>query len=92
MASGLACVSTNTAGGQSLLDHGVNGLLVPRRSVPALVKALNQLSNAETRLRLGAAARHTASRYTWRREAEQTLAWYQQHLRRPACSVSAHRG
>lgn len=87
MASGVACIATDTAGGRAMIRDGKNGLLVPRRNAPALVAALNHLRDPVLRMRLAAAAHETALQFTWRHEAKLTLAWYHElleHRRRSA--------
>jgi glycosyltransferase involved in cell wall biosynthesis len=63
MAKGLAVVSVDT-GGCELIEHGVDGLLVPPGDDPALARAICALIESEPlRRRLGAAARRTAAAY-----------------------------
>ena len=40
MAMGIPCVSTSISGIPELIDHGVNGLLVPEKDIDALAEAL----------------------------------------------------
>jgi len=61
MACGLPVVSTAVAGIPELVRHDENGLLAPRRDVPALAGALAALlGDRERRARMGDAARKTA--------------------------------
>ncbi len=58
MASGRAVVSTNISGIPEIVEHEVNGLLVPQKNAVALAKALEQLlQNPDLRAELGQAAR-----------------------------------
>jgi glycosyltransferase involved in cell wall biosynthesis/peptidoglycan/xylan/chitin deacetylase (PgdA/CDA1 family) len=64
MAHGLASVVSAHAG--SVIDHGVDGLVVPPADAAALAAALAQvLGDAGLRRRMGEAARATATRHTW---------------------------
>ena len=61
LARHMAVVATETGGPEEVIDHGVNGLLVPPRNSAALADALRRLINSrETRLTLGEAAFQTA--------------------------------
>jgi glycosyltransferase involved in cell wall biosynthesis len=54
-------VATDVPGCREVVDHEVNGLLVRVRDVPALAEALQRLlSDAEMRVRMGAAGRRKA--------------------------------
>jgi glycosyltransferase involved in cell wall biosynthesis len=60
MATERAVVSTNISGIPEIVEHGVNGLLVPQKNAVALATALEQLlQNPELRQQLGHAARET---------------------------------
>jgi glycosyltransferase involved in cell wall biosynthesis len=67
MAAGRPVVATRVAGIPEVVEHDVNGLLVPARDPAALAAALERLAREpETRARLAAAARATAeTRLTW---------------------------
>jgi glycosyltransferase involved in cell wall biosynthesis len=59
---------TSAAGsaGSALVDHDVNGLLVPPRDAAALAAAITRvLTEPDTAARLSAADRRTAERYAW---------------------------
>ncbi len=60
-AAGRPIVATDVPGCREVVEHGVNGLLVRVRDVPALADALQRLlSDAEMRVRMGAAGRRKA--------------------------------
>jgi glycosyltransferase involved in cell wall biosynthesis len=62
-ACGLPIVASDVGGCRAVVEHGVNGLLVPPRSVDALTSALGRLiENPELRARLGHASRERAVR------------------------------
>ena len=88
MAEALVCgvpvVATETSGSQSIIEDGVNGLLVPRGDVRALAAAVaSLLSDEERRLALGASARHSArERFSLKRMVEATERVYEEALGR----------
>ncbi len=58
MAMKLPVISTTVTGVPEIVDHGINGLLVPPADVDGLVKAISQLiKNANLRQQFGEAAR-----------------------------------
>jgi len=67
LGAGRAVVATRVAGIPDVVQHDVNGLLVPEHNAPALAAALARLqAEPETRVRLGREARRTASTLlTW---------------------------
>jgi glycosyltransferase involved in cell wall biosynthesis len=67
MAHGRAVVVTPVGGMRDLVEHDVNGIVIPVGDIPALRGALERLlGDAELRARLGAAARETArERLSW---------------------------
>ncbi len=83
MACGLPVVASHLPGStDTMIEPGVNGLLVPPGDVAAFAAGLERLlSNPDEATRLGAAARRTVEdRYTIERVAEQWLDAYQQLL------------
>jgi len=72
MASGCACVSTDTAGGGAQIEHGVTGLLIERRNPDAMREAIGRLlDDAGLRGRLGRAAQeHVAKDHSLEAMAE----------------------
>ncbi|MEI6413872.1 MAG: glycosyltransferase [Pseudomonadota bacterium] len=68
MAQGLPVIVSSHAG--SIVEHGIDGWVVPPADSEALATALIQLlEDAALRQRLGMAARASAARYTWARYA-----------------------
>ena len=86
MAEALVCgvpvVATATGGSKSLIEDGVNGLLVPRGDVRALAAAVTSLlSNQERRRALGDQARRKArERFNPERMIEETERVYEEAL------------
>jgi glycosyltransferase involved in cell wall biosynthesis len=68
MRSGLPAITTDTCGMRDVIQHDVNGLLVPMRSPGAISAALTRLKrDPELRARLGRAA--AAAPYSWEQSA-----------------------
>jgi len=71
MASGAACVLTDSGGVMEYAVAGENALIVPPRDEKALAAAILRLvDDRPLRERLAAAGLATARRFTWRRSAE----------------------
>jgi phosphatidylinositol alpha-mannosyltransferase len=71
-------VASNIEGYAAVADHGETGILVPPGDDQALAAGLIELlSDEERRLRLGAAAREEAERYSWKRIAARLVEIYQ---------------
>jgi len=61
MASGLPVIAANSLGPSEIVDHGVNGYLIPKGNVKALGKAIKHLlENPELRKRMGKEGRKKA--------------------------------
>lgn len=70
MASGAACLLTDSGGVLEYAVDGVNALLVPPRDPAALAAGIERLAgDPALRARLGAAGVETARRFTWERAA-----------------------
>jgi glycosyltransferase involved in cell wall biosynthesis len=71
MASGLPVITTDTCGMRDVIQHNVNGLLVPIRDATAIANAVGRLRESlDLRLSLGRQANADASRkYSWTRSA-----------------------
>jgi phosphatidylinositol alpha-mannosyltransferase len=66
MASGRPIVGTDIAGYREVVEHGVEGLLVPRGDTVALTEALRLLiENPELRREMGLRGREKARRFDW---------------------------
>jgi glycosyltransferase involved in cell wall biosynthesis len=64
MAEGLPAVASNVGGMPEIVQDGENGFLVPAGDAAALARALHRLmGDADLRLRLGRAARHTVAEH-----------------------------
>ncbi|MCC7013661.1 MAG: glycosyltransferase family 4 protein [Planctomycetes bacterium] len=80
-ASGVPCVGTLGCGAEDALIHGETGLLVTQDE-PAVAKALEQLLDDEAlRAKMGAAGRAHAADSSWRKNAAEVLALYDEALR-----------
>ncbi len=68
MMMGHACISTNCAGSDELIENEENGLLVPVGDAKALCEAMCRLSDdPDLRAKLGRAAAHTAGNWSTER-------------------------
>lgn len=79
MACGRPVIGSNVGGISFTVRHGETGLLVPPHSPAALAAAARALlTDADRRLRMGAAGRRRVEReFTWRATAERTAALYE---------------
>lgn len=79
MAAGLPVIASRVGGIPALVDHDVNGLLVPPGDATALASAISRvLTEPDTAARVSAAARGTAEQYAWPALARQVAALYQE--------------
>ena len=77
MAAGLPVVTTPSNGVAEIITPGLDGfVLEDSRDAGGLEKALAELTDGERRRAVGAAARATASRFSWAATAEATLETY----------------
>jgi glycosyltransferase involved in cell wall biosynthesis len=85
MAHGRPVVASAVGGLLDAVEDGVTGRLVPAGDRPALRAAIEELlADAESRRRLGAAARDVArSRFSWEAATNATIAAYGDAIRRP---------
>jgi len=84
MAVGKPVVATNIDGYNSVLTHGVEGLLVPPRDEEMLAQALvSLLTNESLRQEMGARARLKAMEYSWEHIAQRVLNYYARILSEP---------
>lgn len=64
MMMGLACISTNCAGSNEVIQSGNNGLIVPIKSEKELIKAIELLIvDTTTRVRVSQSAKNTAEEF-----------------------------
>ena len=72
MATGMPVVTTNTCGMADLVEHEVNGLLVPAADAEKLAEGIERLCQSiDLRKRLGLAGQETMRRYTWEQVTKQ---------------------
>lgn len=83
MACGTACVLTNVGGVNEYARDMENCLLVPPQAPEAFAKAiLKLLEDATLRTRIKAGGRATAQHYCMRREARETLVYFEELARK----------
>jgi len=81
MAVGKPLVASAIEGYNSVMTHGVEGLLVPPKNSEQLAEALITLSNDKTiRQQMGARGKLTALKYDWSNVAQQLLDCYHKAL------------
>jgi len=77
MAAGKPIVASNIDGYASVLNHEVEGLLVPPKDKKALADALLSLLNDETlRQQMGSRGRRKAEAHSWESVAQRTMDYY----------------
>jgi glycosyltransferase involved in cell wall biosynthesis len=66
MASGMPIISTEATAAPDLIQHEVEGLLIPSGDLDALCQAIEFFANNPEKLRaMGEAARRCAERFSW---------------------------
>lgn len=76
MARGLAVITTDEGGMRDFIRDGESGFLVPPgEAAPVVARAQALIRDPQAWLRVSAAARETAERYTWERNARETVAF-----------------
>lgn len=90
---GLPLITTDLPGCWEVVEHGMNGFLVPPRNPDALAQAMLRLvEEPETRHRLGQASRQRAvDRFDLSIIADQTLSIYRELLARKGSSPGANK-
>ncbi|HEX5609325.1 MAG TPA: glycosyltransferase [Solirubrobacterales bacterium] len=84
-AAGTPVVASAIAGYSDVVEHGVDGMLVPPGDPQRLAEELQRLHHEPERLAaMGEAARRSAQRYAWPRVADQVTEVYGQALEAPA--------
>jgi len=77
MASGTPVVASDIEGYNSVLTHGVEGLLVPPKNAKKLAQALLSLSTDEPlRQQMGAKGRLKAVEYDWEQLTQRVMNYY----------------
>ena len=81
MAAGKPIIASNISGYASVVDDGIEGLLVPPKDEGALAQAIISLfSDAALRQQMGARGRAKAEEYRWERVARMVLNYYSELL------------
>jgi glycosyltransferase involved in cell wall biosynthesis len=83
MAAGLPAIGGEGTGAEDIAAAGEGITLVPPGDVSALARAIERLvADDAERERVGQAARHTAAaHFSWQRNADETLALYEEVVR-----------
>ena len=90
MAVAKPIVASNIEGYASVVNHGVEGLLVPPRDGRSLAQALISLMRDESaRHQMGAKGRAKALDYGWQQIAQRVYNYYTQVLSQPAVQVDS---
>ncbi len=93
MAIGKPIVASNIAGYATVVNHGVEGLLVPPRDKRSLAQALISLMTDESlRHQMGAKGRAKALDYGWQQIAQRVYNYYVEVLSQPAAQVNPEMG
>jgi phosphatidylinositol alpha-mannosyltransferase len=90
MAAGKPIIASNISGYASVVNEGIEGLLVPPKDEGALAQAIISLfSDATLRQQMGGRGRAKAEEYRWERVARMVLNYYSELLvsspRRESC-------
>jgi glycosyltransferase involved in cell wall biosynthesis len=92
LAAGLPVIAADDAGPAEIVEHEVNGLLVPAHDVTALEAAVRRLvGDAELRRRLGAAARERAKAFSAEAHVAQVEGLYTELLLRRGATAHEDR-
>lgn len=81
MACGLPVVATDACGVSELLNHGVNGFVIPSSNDMALGRQISELASRRGLLKqIGSAARRTALDYSWDRYEREIVKFYSEKV------------
>ena len=84
MAAGKPIVASNISGYASVVDDGIQGLLVPPRDERALAQAIiSLLSDSTLRQQMGARGKLKAEEYSWEQIAQRVFDYYLECLVNP---------
>ncbi|HKJ31179.1 MAG TPA: glycosyltransferase family 1 protein [Balneolales bacterium] len=84
LASGVPAVVADATGSKSLVESGVNGLLVPPKKTTEFAKTIVKLArNLDLRKKMSEAARQKALAYSWDTVMEKLVKNYEEALRQP---------
>jgi len=93
MAASKPIVASANIGYASVMNHGVEGLLVPPQDEQALADALITVLDDESRRReMGARGLRTAEEYSWRKVAQRVMDYYGTVLARHSAQETESRG
>ncbi len=88
MAAGVPVVATEIEGYASVVDHGVNGLLVPPKDDDQLADAIaSLLRDPDLRARLSSNGLDRADEFRWERVAGRVMDYYHQFLDDPKAAL-----
>lgn len=84
MGAGLPIIATHESGASTLVENGVQGIMVPARRIDKLTEAMHQVAtDHRLNLRMGEAAYEVgARRNTWQDYGDRLLAEYERRLQR----------
>ena len=89
MAAGVPVVATEIEGYASVVDHGLNGLLVPPKDAEQLADAIaSLLRDPELRAQLSSNGALRADEFRWDRVARRVMDYYHQFLDEPKTALS----
>ena len=81
--AGLPIIASQVGGIPDVINHGVNGLLVPSENPPALAAALQQaIQDPQFRIHLARNAAEQARQYDWSEISTRIMQIYQSHIHR----------
>src|SRR5690606_33554336 len=91
-AAGTPVIASAIAGYSDVVQHGVDGLLVPPADPQRLAEELQRMHHERERLAaMGEAARRSAERYAWPRVADQVTEVYERAIEAPRPAGAAER-
>lgn len=93
MAASKPIIASANIGYASVMNHGVEGLLVPPQDEKALADALvTVLADEPLRQEMGARGRRTAEEYSWRKVSQRVMEYYETLLATHCARQAERRG